>query len=483
MNRRQFMTGILGSAALLSLDKVLARPYDKLLLFDDTPRVKVSGRVMCSGKGVDKVTVSDGVTCTRTGNDGSFSFVSSAVMPFVFISIPSGYILPRSLNGTAGHWQLMNPNKSGESLHQFELIQDSVNRSNHSFFALADPQILDADDMKRFHNETIQDVKMFAAEAAFGISVGDIMFDNLSLYPEYIEGIAKTGLPFFQAVGNHDVDANSASDDASVATFSRYFGPNRYSFNAGEVHYVVLDSVFTKGKEYIGYITDTQLEWLRQDLRFVQKGSTVVVFMHIPPYTTRHIRNNKPKPTDTYAVSNREELYSLLGGYNTTIICGHTHESDLLTDGGCTIHTLGTACGAWWTSDICYDGTPNGYGYYSVRGSELELTYKATGKPADYQCRSYGTDDRNNFSANIWSVQPGDTVVLMDGDEMIGEMKNITCKDPLAAELFTGKDKPVKHGWVEPVNQMHLYSLQTDKKLVRPAIELRNKLHTRRIKV
>ena len=59
----------------------------------------------------------------------------------------------------------------------------------------------------------------------------------------------------------------------------------------------MLDNVFWHGKGYIGYLTDDQLNWLTQDLALIESGRTVVVFNHIPNYTTRHQRTGDDSPS------------------------------------------------------------------------------------------------------------------------------------------------------------------------------------------
>jgi hypothetical protein len=157
-------------------------------------------------------------------------------------------------------------------------------------------------------------------------------------------------------VGNHDVEVDQKTDEGSVRTFSRYFGPTYYSFNRGEIHYVVLDDIFWFG-EYIGYIDQRQLDWLRADLAFVEKGKTVVVFVHIPSYSLVFKKIGETRPPNNFVVVNRELLYTLLEPYKSYIICGHAHQSEYLKDGGSEVHVTGAVCGAWWTGPICNDGT------------------------------------------------------------------------------------------------------------------------------
>ena len=92
-------------------------------------------------------------------------------------------------------------------------------------------------------------------------------------------------------------------------------------------------------------------------------------------------------------------------------------------------HIHGAACGAWWTSTLCADGTPNGYGVYEISGSTVpNQYYKATNKAADHQIRAYsakqvfGTSGSTTFGfaanasamndakcivANVWNSDTG----------------------------------------------------------------------------
>src|SRR5690606_11378205 len=111
----------------------------------------------------------------------------------------------------------------------------------------------------------------------FGIGCGDLVYDKLELFEEYNQSVQMYNTPFFQVVGNHDLDFGGRSDSTTTETFKGYYGPTYYSWNRGEVHYIVLDDVFYLGRtgagtKYIGHIPEEQLAWLEQDLRLVEKG-------------------------------------------------------------------------------------------------------------------------------------------------------------------------------------------------------------------
>jgi len=76
-----------------------------------------------------------------------------------------------------------------------------------------------------------------------------------------IDAIAETEIPFFYVIGNHDLDLNVRSNEHARTTYKSYYGPTYYSFNRGNVHYVVLDDIFFIAKSYlyVGYLTEQQL--------------------------------------------------------------------------------------------------------------------------------------------------------------------------------------------------------------------------------
>jgi Icc-related predicted phosphoesterase len=429
-----------------------------------TTPIRVRGAVKSGRKGIKGVAVSDGISVVSTKTDGTFELISNSRRPFVFVSIPAGFEIPTNPVGTAKFYAPIQPNAKNEMKVTWELVPSKVSDMKHVFLQLADPQMLDREDVARFQNETIPDIQRLMKSYSipvFGVSCGDIMFDHLEFNPDYEKGIQQTALPFFQVLGNHDVETLALSDEDSVRTFMKHYGPTYYSFNRGEVHYVVLDDVLWHGKGYIGYIEQQQFDWLASDLALVEKGRTVVVFTHIPPYNENHMRAGGQSPEKSLVVMNRAQLYKLLEGYNARIIAGHMHESEHLVDGGVPIHVAGAVCGAWWTSDICYDGAPNGYAVYEVSGSSLKWSYKTTGKPTDYQISVYAHGANPQFPdeilANVWDADKEWRIFWYEDGVKKGEMAQRRSLDPTSEKLYTNPDPPKKHKWIKPVNVDHIY--------------------------
>jgi hypothetical protein len=467
--RRDFLRTSLSVAALAAIPEQLVRdPYAPLSPAPSRLRagaVRVRGRVVAAGRGVRGARVSDGLHVVATDADGRFTLVTTAEQRYVTLCPPPGYALPTHQAGTARCYVALAPDGGAEQEVRFELQPLGEDDDRHGFVVLADPQTQNAFDMGRFHAETVPDV--IATRAAlggvplFGVGCGDLMYDDLSLYPEYERAVTRMGLPFVQVVGNHDLDFSARVTEGATATFERHFGPSHYSFDRGRVHYMVLNDVFWHGAGYIGYLTQEQLSWVEHDLAHVATGTPVVVFLHIPLTSSEYARRGNATPGVSTSVNNREQLDRLLEPYHAHVIAGHTHESEHRVTGRRHEHVAGAACGGWWTGDICYDGTPNGYAVYEVAGERVTWRYKATGRPADHQLRLYrpGSEPTapGDLVANVWDWDPSWTVVWYEDGERRGLMSRRTGLDPLSVELHRGPDLPKYRPWVDPIPTSHLF--------------------------
>ncbi len=112
-------------------------------------------------------------------------------------------------------------------------------------------------------------------KAAFGLTSGDIMFDDLSLYDRYNRIVGTIGLPWWNVGGNHDLNYEAPDRKYSRETFKRVFGPNYYAFFHAKTLFLMLDDVDYLGADptrprdegkYEGRIDATQLEFVKNVL-------------------------------------------------------------------------------------------------------------------------------------------------------------------------------------------------------------------------
>jgi len=460
MLRRNFLKNLGFASTLVAFPSVITRgaqhPHKDF--------AGVTGRVHSNGKGVQGVAVTDGKNVVLTDKNGRYTLPSNEVGEFVYISLPAGYAIPNN-NGIA-HFYRPISNKEGIN-YDFELTRLSLDDRKHCFVVWADTQMISEKDAEQLKRESAPDLKelvqSYPGNTLFhGIGCGDLVWDKFNLFEDYKEAIAMTGVPFFNVIGNHDMDIDARTDDYSAQTFKQQFGPTYYSFNRGNIHYVVLDDVFFIGtaKRYIGYITENQLSWLEKDLSFVKPGTTVVVSLHIPTNTGAVRRSGRPEEFGG-TVSNRKQLYKLLEPYRVHIMSGHTHFNEKWEEGQMMEHNHGTVCGAWWTGPICGDGTPSGYGVYEVDGNDIKWFYKSTGKPKDHQLRIYdrrrGKENPDEVIANVWNWEKNWKVEWFEDDQIKGVMEQRVGVDPWAVELYGGAELPVKHKFVEPTLNDHLF--------------------------
>jgi hypothetical protein len=411
---------------------------------------KIKGAVLAKGKGIKGVIVSDGYSVIATDDAGNYEMEIHPNAVAVFVSTPAGYAFNQERN-LARHYKMVDDINPRKAIN-FELEPLITDDTDHQFIIWADPQVKNEKDVQRMMAESVPDVQKYvkAANGALlhGITVGDLVWDNHDLFSSYNTAVQKMGIPFFQCIGNHDMDYNNGGDDKSDDTFQLHYGPTWYSFNRGKVHYVVMDDVRYLGKdrEYDGYISEEQLSWLQKDLSFVPNDHLLIVCVHIPVHDD---------------VKNNDALYEILKGRNVHIMSGHTHYHRNVIKNGIFEHNHGTVCGAWWTGPICGDGTPSGYGVYTVKGTELSWYYQSTGKEADHQVSLTMQDqDATNkkLQVNVWNYDPAWKVECFVDGAKHEDFKREKGFDVLAVALYEGPELPKPRGFAEPKKTDHLFN-------------------------
>lgn len=465
MRRRDFMrVSGLSLGALALPDRLLADPYAPLpTLGRRGAPVRVRGRVTGNGRPLAGVRVSDGVTVARTAADGSYTLVGDAAQPFVFVSTPSGWQPARNETGTARFYRPL----TGEAEQRADFaLTPRPGDARHRVLVLADPQTQDRYETDLLHAETVPSVQgtitASGDRAVVGVACGDIMYDDLSLYPEWERAVQRMGVPFYQVVGNHDLDFASRTSEGATQTYRRHFGPVHYSFDLGAVHYIVLNNVFWHGDGYLGYVDARQQAWMAADLATVERGATVVVLLHIPPLSTWDMRSSgAKKPNAANSTMNREALYKLLEPYRAYLVSGHQHEMEHVREGGVQHVVSGAVCGAWWSGPICYDGTPSGYLVLDGDDARVTWRYQATGKPIEHQLRAYarGADRTapDELVANVWGWSPDWRVTWIEDGAPKGIMSRRKGRDPLSVQLHDGPNLPKRRLWVDPTPTDHLF--------------------------
>lgn len=258
MNRREFIR----SAATVSAAVVSGGL---------SASTKKQGRAVCgkvvkggeNGGPAAGVTVTDGLACVRTDENGEFRIPYRKEARFVSVTIPSGYrcddfYSPISAN-IASHYFYLSPWKASAG-------------KGCSFVHIADSEVGGVhetgwtDSIKRLGEEE---------NAAFIVHTGDICRYR-GMRAHLLTMNAHTmGRPVIYCLGNHDM----APGPAGETSFENLFGPCWRSFDAGGVHFVV--TPMPMGDHRPSYTMDEVADWVRNDLAMLPKGMPVVFFNHM----------------------------------------------------------------------------------------------------------------------------------------------------------------------------------------------------------
>ena len=432
--------------------------------------IQVKGKIFCQGKALSSVHVTDGKTIVTTDRNGKYCLQTTSEKEYVYYTLPSGYESPIE-NGIPVFYKKINPELKKQSVN-FDLNKATKSQTNHVFLVWADPQVLEMEEFPQLE-EVVKDVNKTIATIPsetyiHAISAGDNVFDRLNFFDKYKQVISEIKVPFYQVIGNHDMDYNNRSNELSAKSFTAAFGPAHFSYNVGNVHYVVLKNVFYYGfsYRYIGYIDENQLQWLEQDLKQVKPGSTVMLTIHIPTIYGESEKADSFTSEMSNSLLNRQALYKILAPFNTHIFAGHSH-TQWFTQAAPNIseHVHAAASGAWWQGEVCPDGSPKGYTVYEINGDSVSWYFKGVNQDKAEQFKLYKTGADANypdcFIANVYNYDPQWKVVWYENDVLKGEMTRYWGKDPFAAELYQpGKNK--KHGWLSASQTHHLFRAQPE---------------------
>ena len=157
------------------------------------------------------------------------------------------------------------------------------------------------------------------------IATGDITDSGApGEWDGYLSLRRRIDFPSFEAMGNHDFRQGRTVENG----ISRLHGNSYYSFNKGNVHFVVMNEYTAHDR--LPDFNDAQLDWLQRDLAKIRKGITpVVLAMHSPP-----LRDGVHFATIGNSVN---RFARILDGHKAVILHGHRHQAE--------IHRLD---GKWW---------------------------------------------------------------------------------------------------------------------------------------
>ena len=367
-----------------------------------------------SEPGLADIGVSNGRDVLLTDKNGNYS-ISIKNGDQLFVIKPAGFGTQMVESYLPSFYYNYNPNGSPKQLYpgivptgklpnaiDFGLVKQKEEKS-FRIMVFGDPQALSSKEIDYFNRGIIDDVLKNKESVSFGFTMGDITYDDLSVIEQYKEKMKRIGIQWYHTGGNHDINFDATSDEFSTETFKSHFGPITFSFNYADVHFIVANNVIYKGGtykdkgSYQGGFRKSQLEFIKNDLKYVPKDKLVVLISHIPFVG----REGNP----TIRKNDLNELFTLLKDYKYTFsIAAHTHtqnqrfvKAPYLKDSGSNYHhqyNVGTTSGNLYSGVLdknglppstMADGTPIGYAFINFNGTNYSIDYKVAGKTKDYR--------------------------------------------------------------------------------------------------
>ncbi|MEX0728172.1 MAG: calcineurin-like phosphoesterase family protein [Planctomycetaceae bacterium] len=415
MRREWIISGL--TASLLALCVVIGDRINSSVA--SAPTVTARGVVFDDENGnqqfdagetlLPNVRVSNGVDIVLTADDGRYELpVHDDTI--LFVIKPRGYRTPLSDDLLPQFYYIHKPAGSPDS--KFPGVAPTGDLPPSVDFPLTaqdEPEqfqaILFGDTQSRNQQEVdymAHDVieEMIGIDAAFGVTLGDIVFNDLSVMEPHNRTIALLGIPWYNVIGNHDINYDARDRHYANETFERVYGPSYYSFDYGPAHFLVLDDIKwhlnDKGKwTYVGGFGADQIAFVKRDLELIPADQLVVLLMHIPLDDTE----------------DQQAIYRLIEQRPFCIsISGHTHfqEHRFITEadgwrGPQPHHHIVnvTVCGSWWSGTpdergiphtVMRDGAPNGYSLIAFDGRDYRIDYVPSGRPREYQMQIYAPE-------------------------------------------------------------------------------------------
>lgn len=402
------------------------------VVFDDTNNNGVRDR---GERGIKNVLVSNGTDIVKTDRNGSYTIEIDADDAIVFVIKPEGYSVPLDATygiprfsylhkpaGSPAYDRLFDgvaPTGDLPESVDFALTRNRDEDETFSVLLFGDTQPYNQKEIDFLAHDVIEEIvrnQDNGADYAFGISLGDLVGDDLDLFDPLYRVMNTTGIGWWNVYGNHDMNFMSPDDAGADETFNAFFGPTDYAFQYGDAHFIVLDNVVWNGyagmnrsgtkpvtNNYHGDLLDHQLAFVKNYLAHVPEDELVVLNTHIPLYAY--------DPESVHQVARLDELLEILSSHPRTLsFSGHTHVQEQFFFGsdmgynpqqpnqfGEKEHhhfNAATASGSWFKGKLdewglphttMRDGGPNGYITLDIDGNDYAINFHPARMDKDFQ--------------------------------------------------------------------------------------------------
>ncbi|MEE7548421.1 calcineurin phosphoesterase, partial [Xanthomonas sp. Kuri4-1] len=379
--------------------------------------------------GVAGVQVSNGERIVRTDAQGRYRLPVRDGQT-VFVIKPGDRDFVPAADGLPAFWRHYAPR--GSARLKYPGIARSDARGSWDFavtpaqrrdafqmLVFADTQTANRADVGYYERDIVAPIAG-KVPARLGTTLGDVVDDDLSLYPALNRITARLGVPWFHVPGNHDLNQDAPDDAGSLSSWRAVYGPDTYAVEEGGASFVFLDDVVYTPRarpDYVGGLREDQFAFLQAYLSALPRERLVVLGLHIPLF-------DASPGQETFRHADRERLFALLRDFpHVLVLSGHTHNQRHYYHGAAEgwhgaqpLHeyNVGAACGAFWSGikdaegipdATMSDGTPNGYAVLSVApGGAYALAYHAARAPDDAQLALHAPRVLRQGAYAAWGV-------------------------------------------------------------------------------
>ena len=270
-----------------------------------------SGIVDKGDKPLAGVMVTDGLNVVKTDKKGRFSLPGFEKTRFISITTPTGFETQQFYLST----------KENRKSYDFILTESERTKPRkHSFVQITDTEVTGGmgrwvTDLQQYiHNE----------KPAFLIHTGDICYEpGLTIHNQVVN--AQTmDCPVYYCIGNHDLVKGNYGEEL----YESLYGPTWYSFDIGNVHYVV--TPIDHGDNPTNYTQRDVYNWLKNDLALIKKDQALILFNH-----------DLFTPNDSFVFKADDDHLLDFRSFNTKAqIYGHMHYNYVRNQNG--IYTICT---------------------------------------------------------------------------------------------------------------------------------------------
>jgi hypothetical protein len=236
-----------------------------------------TGRREADSQGVTNVMVSNGRDVVSTDADGRWS-LPVREGDSIFVIKPTGWMTPLAPEthlpqfsyiyepqGTPASLGLRYPGiaPTGPLPARIDFpLRRQAEPTRFNVVLFTDPQPESLNELGYVRDDVV--AQAVGLDARFGITTGDIMFDDLSAYARSNRIVGTLGLPWYNCCGNHDMNYEAPDNSFSRETYKGVYGARYSAFQYGNVTFFLLDNVEYLGDhKYQGRFGADQLGFIR----------------------------------------------------------------------------------------------------------------------------------------------------------------------------------------------------------------------------